>query len=208
MVYSVWQSRWVALVGAFALLACASPVRVSSDRDPTADFRGYQTFAWVGHGPLARAKEGKAGANFVSALDDQRIREAVDSDLEARGYRRVANAAVADLIVAYSVGSEDKVRVREIAPATTAIYPYPRGHLYPYPARYRYGNWYGESSVRVHQYTEGTLTLEFFDRKSEQAVWVSWASKRLSRKDDPQSLISEAVSKMLADFPRRPVGGN
>ena len=36
----------------------------------------------------------------------------------------------------------------------------------------------------------------------EQAIWVGWASKRLSRNDDSQKLINEAVCKILVGFPR------
>ncbi len=172
-------------------------MRIHSDRDPKANFGAYRTFAWIGPAPLARAKQGSENTSFVSALDDKRIRGAVNRILETRGYRLVDNAAQADLVVAYSVGSEDKVRVHE----TPMMAP-----IHPYPASYRYGSWYAGSTVRVQQYTQGTLTLEFYDRKTEQAVWVGWASKRLSRSDDSQELISEAVTKILANFPSRPRG--
>jgi hypothetical protein len=168
-------------------------MRIRSDRDPDTDFAAYRTFAWIGPAPLARAKK-PGGVSFVSALDDQRIRRAVDGELASRGYRLVATAAEADLVVAYSVGSEEKVHVQE-SPMMTTLYPYPRS--------YRYGGWYTSSAVRIQQYTEGTLSLEVYDRNTEQAVWVGWASKRLSRSDDHQALISEAVSKVLADFPDR-----
>ena len=56
--------------------------------------------------------------------------------------------------------------------------------------------------MSVQQYTEGTLSLDVYDRKTEQAVWVGWASKRLSRNDDSQKLINEAVSGILMQFPR------
>jgi len=181
-------------LGFIGLLACVSPIRVHFDRDRAADFSAYRTFAWVGPPPLARAKQGSETASFVSAIDDQRIRRAVDQSLKSRGYRLVASPAEADLVVAYSVGSEEKVRVHESPTMSTS---------YPYPVRYRYGAWYSGSTMRVQQYTEGTLTLEFYDRKTEQAVWVGWASKRLSRRDDPQELISESVSKILANFPAR-----
>ena len=174
-------------------LACASPIRTSFDRDPTADFSQYRTFAWVGPEPLARAKQGTGSRNFVSGLDDQRLRRAVDRTLQARGYTLVQNADEADLAVAYSVGSEEKVRVHQTPTSMTT---------YPYPGRYRYGSWYAGSTVNVQQYTEGTLSLEVYDQKTEQAIWVGWASKRLSRNDDSQKLINEAVSKILVGFPR------
>ena len=186
---------WVLIVGGLAVLSCASPIRTHFDRDTAADFSAYRTFAWIGPAPLARAKQGSAAASFVSAIDDQRIRRAVEEDLQTRGYRLVDSVDQADLVVAYSVGSEEKVRVHESAMRTT---------LYPYPARYRYGPWLTDSNVIVQQYTEGTLTLEFYDRKSEQAVWVGWASRRLSRTHDPQALISEAVARILAQFPTVP----
>ena len=182
------------VAGSLALLACASPIRTHVDRDKAADFGVYRTFAWVGPAPLARAKEGSTTPSFVSAIDDQRIRQAVDKDLQARGYRLVESPASADLVVAYSVGSEEKVRVHESPMRAT---------IHPYPTHYRYGPWYAGSTVQVRQYTEGTLTLEFYDRRTEQAVWVGWASKRLSRTDDSQELISRAVNKILADFPAR-----
>ena len=178
-----------------AFLACASPMRVQVDRDSSANFAAYRTFAWIGPAPLTRAEQGSGKKSFVSAIDDQRIRKAVDSALEARGYRPVAKRADADLVVAYSVGSQEKVRVYNspVAPP-----------INPYPTSYRYGNWYGGSSVSVHRYNEGTLTLEFFDRKTQEAVWVGWVSKRFTRNDDTQALVSEAVSKILAQFPARP----
>ena len=56
----------------------------------------------------------------------------------------------------------------------------------------------------MRTYTEGTLVLEFFDRASQQAVWVGWASKRLSPADDRAEVLQLAVAKILAPFPTRP----
>ena len=100
---------------------------------------------------------------------------------------------VPDMVVAYSVGSEDKVRVHQ-SPGRTVT-------AYPYGGRYHYGAWHSTSSVSVQQYTEGTLSIELYDSKTEQAVWVGWASKRLSRSDDSRTVITEAVSKILQEFP-------
>ena len=76
------QSRLLFLSCAFVCLAlaCASPIRTSFDRDPTADFSQFRTFAWVGPAPLARAKQGTGSQSFVSALDDQR-HESLDSGM-------------------------------------------------------------------------------------------------------------------------------
>lgn len=180
---------------AVATVSCATPIKTHFDRDTAADFSQYRTFAWVGPEPLARAKQGSTSPGFISALDDQRLRRAVDRTLTSKGYTRVPEADQADLAIAYSVGSEDKVRVQQSLGVAT---------VHPYPSRYRYGSWYTGSTVNVQQYTEGTLSIEAYDQKTEQAVWVGWASKRLSRNDDSQKLINEAVSKILTPFPPAP----
>jgi len=180
---------------AMAALSCATPIKTSFDRDTAADFSQYRTFAWVGPEPLARAKQGTTSPGFVSALDDQRLRRAVDRTLRDKGYLLAPDADQADLAIAYSVGSEDKVRVHQSMGAAT---------IHPYPGRYQYGSWYSGSTVNVQQYTEGTLSIEAYDQKTGQAVWVGWASKRLSRKDDSQKLINEAVAKILTPFPPAP----
>ena len=66
---------------------------------------------------------------------------------------------------------------------------------------YSSSGWYGGSSVRVSTYTEGTLALEFYDRETRHAVWVGWASKRLSKSDDSEKIIGKAVAAILEEFP-------
>jgi hypothetical protein len=177
-------------------LSCASSIKTGFDVDPTADLSRYKTFAWVGPGPLSKAKSGVNTVSFISPLDDQRIRASVNRTLESLGYWLAVPPDVADMVVAYSVGSENKIHVHQSPGMATTVYPY--------GGRYRYGGWHSTSNVSVQQYTEGTLSIELYDEKTEQAVWVGWASKRLSRSNDSQAVISEAVSKILKEFPSAP----
>ena len=133
---------------------------------------------------------GQVPAAYISPIDEQRIRGAVESELASKGYGKVSQSS-ADLIVSFAVGTEEKTR----------IYSSP-GHGGYYDG-YGYGGWYGGSQVRSYQYMEGTLTLQFFDRASKQAVWVGWGSKRLSGSDDGDKVIKDAVKKMLEEFPPR-----
>ena len=88
------------------------------------------------------------------------------------------------------LGTETRVRQN---PGMSSVY---------YPS-YGYGAWYGGSTVSVQQYTEGSLAIEFWDRRSRQAVWVGGASKRLSKADDSKETIREAVRLTLEPFPPR-----
>lgn len=185
-----------ALSAALLLVAgCASAIRTRYDAAPDADFGRYQTYAWIHQDPDGvSSRSAASGSGFVSALDDRRLREAVDAELHARGYRQASDFELADLVVRYQVGREEKVQVSQEPGVRTY-----------YPSGYGYGSWYGQSAVRVSTYLEGTLTIEFYDHRTRQAVWVGWAQKRLSRNDDSASLIKRAVDAVLAPLP--PAGG-
>lgn len=181
----------LALVATSLALACASPIKTAFDSDPNIDISAYETYAWIG----SEASLAAAGAHqgpYVSPLDDKRIRREVDGQLQAKGYVP-SDMSRANLIVHYGVRSEEKLRVTETAGRSTY-----------YSGGYRHGTWHTGSSVNVQQYTEGTMTIEFFDRKTKDALWVGWGSKRLSKSgDDRDEVIKEAVQKILEPLPAR-----
>jgi hypothetical protein len=173
-------------------VACASPIKTQHDSDPAADLSRFGSYAWIQEGPLIGPSSGAAGSSYISPIDDQRIRAAVGDQLAAKGYARAASIEQADLVVSYAIGTEEKVRVTPTAGRSSVYYP-----------GYGYGGWYGGAAADVRQYTEGTLTIEFWDRRSKQAVWVGWASKTLSKADDSEETLNEAVRLILEPFPPR-----
>jgi hypothetical protein len=175
-----------------AAFACENPIRTAHDAAPGSDFSRYESYAWISSEPLIQPETRVVGDRYVSPIDEQRIRTAVDTELAAKGYR-VTELEQADLVVSFAVGTQDKVRVDEIGGRDRTYY---RG--------YGHGSWYGGSTVRMETYTEGTLALEFYDHTTKQAVWVGWASKRLSRSDEPGETIQTAVAMILEPFPARP----
>jgi hypothetical protein len=177
----------------FALLACATTIHVLVDVDPDADFASLQSYAWISADPLIPQVNGVTqGGPPISPIDDKRIRTAVDNQLGAKGWQRVVERDEADLVVSYGVGATEKTRVYETPTGLGGFHGY------------RHGSWYAGSTLHTRQYTEGTLTVEFFSRRTKQAVWVGWASKRLSRSEDRQGVIERAVEKILRDFPSKP----
>jgi hypothetical protein len=183
----------VILALSLALAACGTPIRVAVDVDPDANIAAHETYSWISSEPLIRQVDGVTEGPRISPIDDGRIRRAVDTRLQELGWQRGDDREVADLIVSYGIGAEEK----------TEIYETPSGGPYHGRFGYGYGGWYGGSTVRSMQYTEGTLTVEFFDRRTKQAVWVGWASKRLSSSDDRGAVIEEAIGKILQTFPAR-----
>ena len=175
----------------FALVACAGPIKTTHDFDPDANFSGYRTFAWISADPIILPSAGNMSARYVSPVDEQRIRSAVESEMAKKGYR-LAEFASADLVVSFDVGRKEKVRVQN-DPGVGRVYTRPHGH----------GTVYSEPIIKTTTYVEGSLILEFFDQDSHKSIWVGTASKRLSEGDDPEEVINQAVAKILEPFPGR-----
>jgi hypothetical protein len=171
--------------GTLLLAGCATKLLVHSDHDTRQSFAGYHTFAWMTEQPLIGPQE---QVTRVSPLNRRRIEEAIEKELDAKGFRKVERAA-ADFVVAYTVGERDRIDV--------ASYPM------PYGGPWRWGGPYFGRDVDVSMYQEGTLSVDVFDGKSHQPVWHGWGTKRIEEGDVKHAAerIPPAVSAILKDFP-------
>ncbi len=74
-------ARGLLMLAALALVSCAT-IKANSDFDRSVSFADYQRYAWISDDPLIAP----AGApRQVSPLNAQRIRDAVDAELAAKG---------------------------------------------------------------------------------------------------------------------------
>ncbi len=182
----------VAVLLAAVLAAGCAGVRAQSDFDPNARFESYRTFAWLNAEPGSLPREGapEAGATaiHVDPLLKRRIAEAIETQLGARGFRRVADRDSADFVVTFTVGARDKVEVY----SDPVVYGGYGG---------RYGGWYSGSNVSARTYTEGTLAVDIFDGKSHQAVWHGWATKRVSESTNREQIVDQVVTAIMKKFP-------
>ena len=179
---------WIGLV-VVGLAACES-VSTRSDHDPAADFSGYRAYAWVAEELMAPPRPG--GASGVSPLVWQRIHDAIDRALVAKGF--VPDQEAADFVVAYSVGLRDRARVDRRGPLGGAYRPYgPYGRYGAYGGDYR--------GTTIINYTEGTLAIDVFDSRTQRPVWNGTATKIVDEGDGRPEVIQRIVNSVLADFP-------
>ena len=71
------------------MVACAGSIKTSHDLDPDADFSKFRAYAWISEDPIINNNSGRVDL-YVSAIDEKRIRTAVESELSKRGYRLTA----------------------------------------------------------------------------------------------------------------------
>ena len=184
-------SFWIA--SACLLLAgCATTMTATSDFDETVDFSKYRTFSWIGPNPLIRSVTQRP----LSPLVEQRLMTNTRELLPARGLSFVENPAEADLLVAFTIGSRDGIRIDSI--------PTPWTHARPTgPRRTAWRGYWPGNTVTTRQYTEGQLAVDMFDVAEARPVWHGTTGRQLTRseRESPDELLREALEAIFEKFP-------
>lgn len=178
------------------LAACATGFKATFDHDPAKDFSGYKTFAWISDHPM------KVGATnrIPNPMLEPRIMSAVEEGLSEKGYSMVPDAASADFVLAFTVGSREEIKV-DSYPSMTAGHA---GYVYPRHWRAWGGAYYGYGTeTTVRQYTKGMIAMDVFDVAERRPVWHGVASKTINESDreDAAGTIKAAVNAILEGFP-------
>jgi Domain of unknown function (DUF4136) len=180
---------WVGLVLTLGFVSgCASELQVGNDYDRSATFRNYHTFTVM-------QREHRGLENPLNPLVAVRVEDAIRADLNQKGYVETTDPQAADFMIDFTIGSRER----------TDITSYPQ----PYAGRGWVGpGWgggpYWGDPVEVHQYREGTLSVDVFDAHSHRPVWHGWATKELSPDELEHSSpepVRRAVAAVLAKFP-------
>ncbi|WP_263140701.1 DUF4136 domain-containing protein [Pseudomonas sp. RIT-PI-AD] len=170
-----------------ALAACSTPP-VSPDYDATRDFAAYHTWAW--QTPAVRYRPDDP--RVESDLTGQRIRSAVETQLDQRGLRAAPANVQADLKVQAWLIVED--RQEEVA----TNYGGPWGGYWGGP---------GYSETRTLDYKVGTLQLDFFDGKDGKLVWRASSEQVLrttpQNPAEREAAIRKIVTRLLTQYPPR-----
>ena len=168
----------IACILTVALAACSS-LSVYTDYDPAAQFSNYRTYSW------------RTTPDQISPLMSQRIVNAINDQLRAKGWTEVATDG--DIALAANVASRQE---------------YDMDHFYggPYWGGWGWGSGWGAyggyGSSRVRSYTVGTLAVDMFDNRTRQPIWRGTAENTIKR--DPIKAaadIQTAVAEMFATFP-------
>jgi hypothetical protein len=164
-------------VGLFACIAWAS---VSTDYDHHADFGRYHTYSWLGV---------KAG----DSLWQDRIMNAVDGQLAAKGWTKVASGGDASVSAFGHVNERDTMETFYDG--------------FPGWGWRRWGGGMGSATTEVIPEKVGNLTVDVFDGNTKQLIWRGQASDTLSSKADKNDKkMEKTVGEMFKKFPPSPKG--
>jgi len=158
---------------------CAPSMRVYTDFDREYNIRNYPTYTWAEDIEL----EVKNNPLYYNELTDKRIKNAVNDQLNVKGYRLTTESP--DLILHYHIVVEDR----------TEIQSDPYGYYGPYWMRTR---------TYSYQYKLGTLIIDFMDAQNKNLIWRGWAVSVLDQDFNPDKnevRIRTAVTDILEKLP-------
>jgi len=176
------------LVLSLSLLSGCSGITVYTDYDPSLDFSQYQSYAWM---PEEEPETGDY--RIDNDLIRNRVRSAVDNQLQAAGFRLVSEEEASFLVI-YRVALQDKTQISSSGGSIT----------YGSWGRGRYGSVGYGTGIDSYDYTQGFLILDIMDPKSKELVWRGTAERRVDEKKSPEkadSRINQAYAKILERFP-------
>ena len=159
-------------------LGC-STISVHYDYDTKADFASLKTYDWL---PIPVKV-------YISTLSVERIKNAVDNQLEAKGLKRTSENP--DFLIAAHIEIKEKVSVIDL------------GYYYV-PYNRHWGGYWVPGGVSRYRYKERTLILDFVYAESKKMFWRGVATAELDERLTPEKRekkINETVGKIFKKYP-------
>lgn len=183
--------RRLALLVVAALLSACAANQVNHDFDASRDFAAYRSWSWKEPALQYRPDDPR----IKSDLTEQRIRQAVEDQLDQRGLRQAAPGSRGDVQVQTYLIVEDRQQ------QVTTNY----GGAWGNPWN---GYWGGPmyNETRNITYKVATIQIDLLDGKDGKLVWRGSDEQILSRTPNPSdrsTAIHDTVKNILANYPPR-----
>ena len=177
----------------FVLLLASCGTTAHIEKDDNADFSRYKSFKWID-----KDGEGKNDANQKNDFTEQRIRVAVNKELEKSGWKEVKNRP--DVLLSYDVLVE-----RGTIESTNPVYTRPTSRVVFNPYTRRYTTLYYPSQFAGYErderpIREGTVTISMIDTKTDKTVWQGWTTDEVKSKNLTTKEIQNSVRSIFKKF--------
>ncbi|MEP7372415.1 MAG: DUF4136 domain-containing protein [Chitinophagaceae bacterium] len=183
---------WSGYLGfVFLLASCAPTAHV--EKDDNANLSNYKTFSWVD-----KDGKGKNDRNKSNDLTEQKVRQAVNKELEKEGWREAKNNP--DILLSYDVLVERSVKEQSDARYSR---PFTRTFYNPYSRRFfnvYYPSQYMGYENREINTREGTVTITMIDAATEKTVWQGWATDEVDSRHMTSKEIQNSVKAIFRKF--------
>lgn len=185
--------RWSGYISfVFFLASCGTTAHI--EKDDNADFSRYKTFAWID-----KDGEGRNDVNRRNDLTEEKIREAVNRELEkTAGWREVKNRP--DVLLSYDVLVEKSTRE-----SRNPVYSRPSSRIVYNPYTRRYTTLFYPSQLVGYDrderpVKEGTVTISMIDARTDKTVWQGWTTDEVNSRNLTTREIQNSVRSIFRKF--------
>ena len=175
-----------ALVLAFVTCSVMFAQDVSTNYMPGTNFSKYHTYAWVDE------VEGvpSVGGHPDQILDTQ-VKQAIDSQMAAKGFTKVAYGGKPDLLLGYQLMIDREKEINGFGNGWGGWGPWG-------------GNSFGSFSANTSTINIGTFVIGMYDPATKKLVWIGGAQHAIEPSKKPeknQERLNKGAQKLLKDFP-------
>ena len=178
-----------------ALVACSVTYAqdVRTNYMPGTNFSKYHTYAWVDvvHGVPT------VGGRPDEILDAQ-VRQAIDSQMAAKGFTRVEESSKADLLLGYQLMIDREKQINGFGDSWGG-YGWGAGW-----GPWGGGNSFGSFSATTSSINIGTFVVGMYDQTAKKLVWIGAAQHALEpskKQEKNQERLNKGAQKLLKNFP-------
>ncbi len=177
-----------ALVLGLAVCCVTFAQDVRTNSMPGTDFSKYHTYAWVGDVQGMPA----VGAQPDQILDAQ-VKQAIDSQMAAKGFTKVVDGGKADLLLGYQLAIDREKQIKGFASGMGGWGGW--------------GPWAGgpdSFSATTSSNYIGTFVVGMYDPGVKKLVWIGAAQHAIEpskKQEKNQERLNKGAQKLLKDFP-------
>jgi hypothetical protein len=180
----------VLIVPIILAVSCAAPAYV--EKDETADFSRYKTYAWIDN------TDRKAEKNRHNDFMKKHVQEAANAQLQKEGWRE--DRSRPDVLISYDLLVEKTTREQ-----SNPVYSMPYRRIYYNPFYRRYGTIYYPSTFmgydnNTEQVQQGTLTITMVDAKTDKTIWQGWTTDDVNSRNVTRKEIQSSVHSIFRKF--------
>jgi hypothetical protein len=170
-------------------VSCATPAYV--EKDETADFSRYKTYAWIDNNK-------KDDKNRHTEFMKKHVHDAANAQLVKEGWRE--DRSKPDVLISYDLLVEKTTREQ-----SNPVYSRPYQRIYYNPFYRRYGTIYYPSTFMGYDndtetVREGTLTITMVDAKTDKTIWQGWTTDDVNSRNVTQKEIQSSVNSIFRKF--------
>jgi hypothetical protein len=177
---------------------------VTGPPKPTIDYKTDYDFTAVKKIAFYDDSGQVSGDNPLQLSDMQRDRidDALSFALKNKGFEMVEDASKADLLVSWSLFTQNKTSVQTWnTPGMGVGYAGYYGRYNRY-AGYNCWSCFSQTEITVSNYTEGTFIVDMIDPTLKKSVWRSVMQSRMKGKhSEDQDKYNAVATAIFASFP-------